>query len=359
MNRTKITLLALAALMATTVAMSACGGVCSHMDNDGNGICDLCQSSLVSEAETTPDTDPATETVPETDAAKSIITEICVKDQNGTPISGAVLQINDESNTLVETATTYPNGTVSLTLLEGKYTVIFAELPEYHLGGMPQIEIKEGIGTIDLEVINNTPDGSEEHPFFLNSETASFSFDANTTLHFSLFAGDRRSIVIENAADLTLTLDGTTHLPDENGLIKIPVVSANQQNHLSMSITSKIAQSVTVGVVAELGSSDNPIVIEALGTVTATVPKDSIVYYTYTAARSCTLVLTSEDSKNNISMTNRTTSVTTNFSNGSLGELSLDIVSGDVITIAVSVLGGDENLDSYDLSFNMEERFAD
>ncbi len=355
MNRIKISVLA-SLLTATLLAVSACGSVCNHMDNDGNKLCDLCGASLVetaAESESASSSTP-TGTTPETEAAKYITTEITVKDQYGTPIAGAVFQINDDANQPVKTVTTSAEGVVNETLPEGSYTAVFTELPEYHLGGTVQFEIKEGDGTVALEVINNTPDGTEAHPFFLNSEAATFTFEANATIHFTMFAGDRRSIVIENAADITLTLEGTTHMPDENGLIKVPVVADNQQNHLSLSVTSKTAGSVTIGIVSDLGSSDNPIVIEELGTVTAIVPKDRIIYYSFTAKEGQTgIYLRSDDPTNNISMTNRTTSVTTNFTNGSVEEVGLDVKTGDIIVIAVSILGGDQSLDSYTLTFTL------
>ncbi len=362
MNRTKTTLLVLATLTATLLAVSACGNICNHMDNNGDKLCDLCGASMVettAETQGASDTTPA-ETLPETEPTKHINSEITVKDQYGTPIAGAVLQINDDANQPVMTVTTNADGAVNETLLEGSYTVIFMELPEYHLGGTAQFEIKEGDATIALEVVNNTPDGTAQHPFFLSSESNVVAFEAGATLHFTLFAGDRRSIVIENAADITIILEGTTHTPDENGLINVPVVAANQQNHLNLSVTSQVAGEVTIGIVSAVGSADNPIVLEAVNTsVTAEIPKDRIMYYTYTATRSCTLVISSEDPTNNISMTNRTTSQTTNFSNGSVGEISLEVIAGDKITIAVSVLGGDANVDISSLVFNIEERFAD
>ncbi len=337
---TKHLILIASLLLASTLALSACG--------DGKNP-----------PETTPDTSvdtvgaTDTETTPATEAPAEVSVTLTVKDQKGNAIAGAVLSITDAEGEAAGSATTDAEGKATLTLTEGTYKLNYTELPAYHLAGTVSLTVEEDMAPVALEVTNNTPDGSEEHPIFLNSETASFSFDANTTLYFSLFAGDRRSIIIENAADLTVTLDGTTHLPDENGLIKIPVVSDKQQNHLSMSITSKTAQNVTVAVVAELGSSDNPIVIEELGTITATVPKDGIVYYSYTVTDGSlsTIDVHSNDTTNNISMTNRNTSETTNFTNGATTEFCLNVKKDDVIIIAVSVLGGDASLDSYTLEF--------
>ncbi len=358
MNRIKITLLALTALMATAVAMSGCGSICNHIDNDQNKLCDLCGASLETAAETdTALSTVAADSIPETEPEKWIKSSITVKDQYGNLIAGAVLQINDEENTLVETVTTSENGSVDLTLKEGSYTAVFMELPEYHLGGSVGFAIKEGDATPTLEITNNTPDGTEAHPFFLNSESATFAFDANTTLYFSMFAGDRRSVVIENAADLIVTFGGTTYTPDQNGVIRVPVKSSNQQSHLSLSVQSKTAQDVTVGIVSESGSSDNPIVIEALSEtpITATVPWDSIMYYTYTAKKDCTVYIRSEDPTNNISLTNRTTSEATNFTNGSTEKIELTVKAGDILVIGVSVVGGDPSLTRYEIPFIFAE----
>ncbi len=373
MNRTKMTLLALASLMATAVAMSSCGSICNHMDNDRNQLCDICGASMETAAENVtqsgnetavdagsemaPETagDTGSEMAPGTDSAKEVRVTITVKDQRSTPIEGAVFHvITPEHDTLV-TLTTDADGHATYALFEGEYTVVFETLPEWHLGGTVPLKVTADTAAIDLEVLNNTPDGSEENPFFIGTDTATNTFAAGATLHYTFVAGDRRTLVIENAADIEITLNGTKHLPDENGLIRVPISSQSQQTHLKLAVTSKTAQDVIIRIEVAPGAQDNPLVIEALGSVQATVPKDVVVHYTYTAEKATTIYLRSDDPKNNISMINHTTNAATSFTNGSTEAISLKVEAGDIVSIAVSVLGTDANLDQHTLIFTLEE----
>ncbi len=356
MNCTKKTLFAIAALMATSVAVSACGNVCTHMDNDGNKICDLCGSSLETAASSESVTESATTgEVTETETSVIVAVSINVKDQYGNAIANASLQIQDGANQPVSTATTDADGNAALTLPEGTYSVIVENLPDMHLSGLHPLEVKSGMNSVSLEILNNTPNGSEEHPFFLNSEFATFTFSANETYHFSLFAGDRRSIFIANA-DVTLTLEGITYTPDADGLIQVPVIAENQQNHLSMSVSSKIAQDVVIGIVAELGSGDNPIVLESIGDpIVVDVPKDVIVHYTWTVRHDGRLQASTLDLSADISMTNRTTSVTTTYTNGAGQSDDLPVRVGDVVSISIGAANADRTADFTKVSFRLHD----
>ncbi len=337
-NHLRAALLSLA-LAAILLALSACVG-------SGNP------------ADTTPDTPSDTgetdaPTTSETDAPAEVALTLSVADQKGSAIPGAVLTVTNAAGEQKATLTTDAEGAATVTLPVGDYTVSFEELPEYHLAGSTTLTVSEGMEPVALTVTNNTPDGSEEHPFFLNTETTTVTFAAETTYYFSLFAGDRRSISIENAADITVTLNGTAHTPDETGVIRVPLTEDKQQNHLSLAVTSKTAQDVTIAITAEPGSTDNPIAAEAGVDIVVEVPKDTIMYYTFTAEYTGSLTLSTADTINNISMTNKNTSEATNFSNGSTEPLEIGINTGDVIIIAVSTVGGDTSLPAQTITFRL------
>ncbi len=362
MNRTNTILLALAVLMATTVAMSACGSVCNHMDNDQNKFCDICGASLETSAETVAESDTETETEAETPAesetTSTVDVTLTVKDQFGNLIAGAALRIIGDGNETVAALTTEADGHAVVTLPEGNYSVIFDELPEYHLAETMPLTVTADTELVELEIINNTPDGSAAHPFFIDTATTVMTFAANQTYHYTMFAGDRRSIVIENAADIEITLNGTTHTPDETGLIRVPMSADQQQARMDLSVTSRIAQEVTITIDTEAGASDNPIVIEELGTLTVTVPKDTIMYYSYTVTSASELWVTSEDPTNNISLTNYTASTATVFTGGADTGDRLAADAGDVIILAVSIVGGESSAESYSLTFTLNGEAA-
>ncbi len=335
----RMKLIALAALMVTILAMSACGSDGTETDTEADTGSDTI-SETVSESQS------------ETETAADVAVTFSVKDQKGTVIAGAVLTVVDTTGATKASLTTDETGTAATTLTEGTYTVSFETLPEYHLAGNREITISTGMEPLVLEVTNNTPDGSADHPFFINEDVTTVTFEANTTYYFTMFGGDRRSLVLENA-DVELTVDGITHTPDETGRIQVPLTVKNQQSHITYSIKSTKAQDVVITIASEPGSMDNPIPATIGAPVVSEVPKDTIMYYSFTAISTGTLTLTTTDTINNISMTNQNTSQTTNFSGGAVEPQTLAVNEGDIVIIAVSVINGDNTLASQTVTFTL------
>ncbi len=344
-NCMSVKLLAVALLMATTVAVSACGG------------------EKTPDAESATDTEASTPSVTveetETEALTEVNVSIKVQDQKGNPIPNATLIISAEvvesdSSDVTDpiTLTTAADGTVSSTLTVGEYSVTFENLPEYHLSGMVGITVAEDGEPILIEVTNNTPDGSETHPFFISENQKTVAFAADTVYHFTMFAGDRRSLVIRNP-DVEVTLAGVVYRPDETGTVTVPLTVDNMQNHIPFSVKSMKAQDVILTIVSEPGSTDNPIPATAGTDMIVQIPKDTVMYYTFTAEFYGSLTLTTADTINNISMTNKNTSETTNFSNGSTEPMEIGINKGDVVIIAVSTVGGDSALEFQTVTFKL------
>ncbi len=344
-NHISVQLLAAALLVTTAVSLSACGG---EKTPDGESATD-----------TAPSTADVTTPATETEAPVEVTVSILLKDQKGTPISGATLIITAAGESASEeaeplTLTTAADGTASATLIVGNYSVNVENLPAYHLCGTVGITVAEDGEPVLIEVTNNTPDGSEAHPFFINEDTTTIAFPADTTYHFSMFGGDRRSLVIINP-DVEVIVGETTHKPDENGRIEIPLDVDNLQSHFAYAVKSTKAQDVTITIESEPGSSDNPITIEGNTETTAVIPKDTILYHTYTAVSNGILTLTCTDPLNNISMTNRRTSETTNFTNGAVDPITLTVKAGDTVTITVSSLGADEGTNTHTVIFTISE----
>ena len=70
--------------------------------------------------------------------------------------------------------------------------------------------------------------------------------------------------------------------------------------------TSSTTIETEIALLAPLGSMSNPIVL-AQATATASVPEDGGVYYAWTATKTGVLVVSSQNTKNNISLTNMNT----------------------------------------------------
>lgn len=310
-------------------------------------------------SDTTEDTTAAveegtTEAPTEAPAAKVEVT-LTVKDQDGNAMPEAVLTILPASEEGESATLTADNeGTVTVTLPEGEYTVRFDVLPEYVLGIDTKITVKAGMEPVALEVIDNTPNGSEERPFVINEDSLTVTVPAGETYHFTLFGGYNRTLHVTDAGVEILFRD-QTYAPDENGSIAVRIVTDSPRDHAYVALTNKSGDSreITLTLVSDPGAMDNPIVIETLGeAVTANVPQDGMVYYRWTATAAGKLTVTSADAINNISLNNLANSKVTDFTNGA-ESVTLEVAEGDTITIVVSVIGGDKQAETNPVTFTL------
>lgn len=306
-------------------------------------------------ADTTEDTTATGEEAPtETPAAKVEIT-LTVKDQDGNAMPEAVLTILPASEEGESATLTADNeGTVTVTLPEGEYTVRFDVLPEYVLGIDTKITVKAGMEPVALEVIDNTPNGSEERPFVINEDSLTVTVPAGETYHFTLFGGYNRTLYVTDAGAEILFRD-QTYAPDENGSIAVRIVTDSPRDHAYVALTNKSGNSreITLTLVSDPGAMDNPIVIETLGeAITANVPQDGMIYYRWTATAAGKLTVTSADPINNISLNNLANSKVTDFTNGA-ESVTLEVAEGDTITIVVSVIGGDKQAETNPVTFTL------
>ena len=316
--------------------------------------CDKNTPSDTTEDTTAAGEEATTEAPTDAPAAKVKVT-LTVKDQDGNAMPEAVLTILPASDDGESATLTADNeGTVTVTLPEGEYTVRFDVLPEYVLGIDTKITVKAGMEPVALEVIDNTPNGSEERPFVINEDSLTVTVPAGVTYHFTLFGGYNRTLHVTDAGAEILFRD-QTYAPDENGSIAVRIVTDSPRDHAYVALTNKSGDTreITLTLVSDPGAMDNPIVIETLGeAITANVPQDGMVYYRWTATAAGKLTVTSADPINNISLNNLANSKVTDFTNGA-ESVTLEVAEGDTITIVVSVIGGDKQAETNPVTFTL------
>ena len=218
----------------------------------------------------------------------------------------------------------------------------------------PKITVKAGMEPVALEVMDNTPNGSEERPFVINEDSLTVTVPAGETYHFTLFGGYNRTLHVTDAGAEILFRD-QTYAPDENGSIAVRIVTDSPRDHAYVALTNKNGDTreITLTLVSDPGAMDNPIVIETLGeAITANVPQDGMVYYRWTATAAGKLTVTSADAINNISLNNLANSKVTDLTNGA-ESVTLEVAEGDTITIVVSVIGGDKQAETNPVTFTL------
>lgn len=335
-----IRILLILALTVSLLAVTACNG-------------DDPADTTPEETTAVPD-ETTSENTTDAPAAKVEVT-LTVKDQDGNPVAEAVVTVlpafeGGESATL----NTDGEGTVKVTLPEGEYTVRFDVLPEYVLGIDPPLTVVAGMEPVTLEVTDNTPNGSAERPFVITEDTLTVTLPAGVTYNYTLFGANNRTLTVESS-NVEITYKDTVYTPDENGKIAVRMATESVRDSSFFTLTNKgsEAQEMTMVIVSDPGAMDNPIVIEALDTpITANVPQDSMVYYKWTATAAGNLTVTSADTINNISLNNLATSKVTDFTNGA-ESVSLTVAEGDTITIVVSVIGGDKQVETNPVTFTL------
>ena len=316
-------------------------------------------ASLASCAGKTPDeTRPAETTAPEEITTRATETrvdvQLAVVDQDGQAVSEAVFTIlPDREDGESATLNTDAEGKCSVSLPIGGYSVRFDVLPEYVLGVDTPIAVTENMDPVTLTVTDNTPNGTEERPFVISESTTSVTVPAGATYYFTLFGGNNRTLTVEDE-NAEITYNGTAYTPDETGAVSVRLVTESMREHVLFGLSNKSGEDreMTMTILSDPGTMDNPIVIEAGQSVTANVPKDGMVYYQYTATADGTLQVSSADSINNISLNNVTTSRVSDFTEGAESE-SLPVAAGDVVTVVVSVIGGDPNAEANAVTFTL------
>ncbi len=335
-----IRILLILALAATIMAACAC--------NSGDTTEPTPEDSTAANTEA-----PAEETT-DAPAAKVDVT-LTVKDQDGKPMPEVVITIlpADESGESA-TLTADNDGSFTVSLTEGEYTVRFDVLPEYVLGMDTPITVAAGMEAVTLTVTDNTPNGSEARPFVISEESITVTVPAGITYHFTLFGANNRTLTVADA-NAEVTYKDTVYAPDESGTITVRMSTESPRDPSFFALTNKgtADAEMTVILISDPGAMDNPIVIEALDTaITANVPQDSMVYYRWVATAAGTLTVSSADVINNISLNNNTTSQVSNFSNGA-ESVTLTVSEGDVISIVVSVIGGDKQAETNPVTFTL------
>lgn len=318
-------------------------------------VCLLASCGGKSPVESTPAETTASEETTALPEEARVNVSFSVVDQDGNSITEAVLTVLPDSEE-GESAllNTDGEGKCSVSLPTGSYTVRFDVLPEYVLGIDTPITVTEDMEPVILTVTNNTPNGTEARPFVINDSTATVTVPAGETYHFTLFGGSNRTLTMESP-NAEITYNDTVYAPDENGVISVRLVTESQRDHVFFALknTASEATEMTISLVSDPGTMDNPMIIEVLGeAITAQVPQEGMVYYKWTATASGTLKVSSSDSINNISLNNITTSRVSDFTEGKEVE-TLAVSEGDIVTVVVSVIGGDRNAEFNPVTFTL------
>ena len=296
-----------------------------HIDAGGDKKCDICGADIV------------------TQEPEVVITDftITLKDQDGTAIAGAVIKLVTSSGEEACTVTTDGNGAASGSAAVGTYTAVCHELPFGFIAADTSITLTEGTNSFSLSAINNIPNGTQERPFVIVESVTEAAIPAATAYYFTLKGAESKTLVIENG-NVKLTVGGTVYTPDSDG--KIEVLLASDANSIRFGIsllienTADTENDVTINLISELGSIDNPVSDLALSeTITAPVEKESSYYYRWVATAGGTLSVSTDTVGASVQLYNTATMQVVVTDN--TGGASVAVNEGDEISIIIESLG--------------------
>lgn len=296
---------------------------CKHRDADDDGFCDKCSASYTDGDDTSVNSSPDT----------SVTCTFTVQTNDGKAVAGVAFTLTSSANTY--SLVSGENGQVTAQIEPAVYDVSYDydTLPDACSPDVYSVDVQSATA-ITLLLIDNMPDGSEEKPFPL-TEDEKLTLAANAELYYTYHGSEAVILQIESE-NVRIIYNGKTSEPID-GVVSL---SLEAQSFSTVIFSIKNVSSATVQTELKLtyplGSRGNPIVLSE-NTATANVPEKGEVYYKWIAPQSGIVVVSSENTLNDISMLNTTTNAVSSATYGSACEY-LAVSANDEIILSVASL---------------------
>lgn len=332
MNMKKLFALMLA--LGISASLVACTEEdCRHVDANDDGKCDSCSADFE-------DGDEAV--IPVKRGVKLTAT-----DDKGNPLVGFTFTLTGAGETI--TFTTGADGSYTEQLYDGVNYSVELYRPEDESDATDvaygftlstfSIKLEEGKNEAAISLLDNRPDGSKEKPFFIY-EDAEINIAPGAEVYYSCRNAVDSWLEI-GGADFVVSYNDKTITPD-GGTLKL-VFDASEGNNpsdvqfevFSIKNNGDAALESKIEFKVRLGSYANPIPTES---DSFTVSVSSTVYYQYNAAADGMLVVTSNNAKNNIKLTND--SVVSSYTMGAKGTY-IPVKAGDAVKIEIFTTDGE------------------
>lgn len=321
-------ILCLALLVSVMALVTSCGPTTpepcdEHTDTDGNRVCDVCKELLL-------------------DLPKDVAVSFTVKDQDDIVVPGVEVTFTSTADaTKTVTATGGQDGKLTATLTEGTYRVSYdydVDAIGYYLTDTSSITVEEATTEMVLKLINNNPNGTEDRPFSLSVDENEVVIPANTSYYYVVYRAINLIADISGEG-IKVTYRGTDYTTEDGNIIfNLLGEDTNSVEVLLIENTTDAEATASVTITSTPGSSGNPYIIEADGDVTADdLTKDSIIYYTYTAAVAGELTITVTSENSYVAMINSRNSVAASTTDADTNVITLAVEAGDEIIIDCTV----------------------
>lgn len=344
----KILLLILCLALAVSMAalMTACGDddngesnegdngngnndSCSegHYDSDNDGVCNLCNAEMPKD---------------------KIAVSFTVKDQDGNPIGGVEVKFASKTDKtyIINTEASGADGKIVAELKYGNYDVSYdydTASVGYYFIETYSVAINDKTESLDLILIDNTPNGTKERPYHLNAGENSVELDAGKTEYFIVYHTVNLYVVIDGDG-IKVTYNNEEKAPENDGFITFDLIGEDTNSSAIISIENKTSEKVSfeATVNSKLGTQSNPVVIDTLDTSISTENLAfEMVYFKYVATESGTFSVKLTSEKSSIRLQNNVQTADSANDADENGVVSVSVNAGDVVVIDCSAI--DEN----------------
>ena len=325
--------------LSLSAALASCGNKdkgsdCTHRDADDNGKCDSCSASFEDGDE-------------EKELTKKTFTFV-VKEVGGETLSGVSLTLKAGQYTV--NITSDASGKAAAELYPANYSIEYNRPEnETDYGFNFQLEtvsldLTKG-ASFEIVMVDNTPDGSSDKPFFISEQTA-ITLAPGEEIFYQC-RGSVESWLEILGSDISLTYNGNVLTP-ENGLIKLnfvreegaPVTATYDKFSIKNNGSATFESFIEFKFLPGTSGNPYPVTSNSFAVNSAA----SNVYYKYVAVSDGVLVATSTSSSCVVTLTNESV---VSGETSEAGAAYISVKAGDEVMILAKGSAATVNLVTY------------
>ena len=330
MRKILLFILSIALVFSLSAFLFACGDEtvseepCEiHKDEDENGICDVCKEVILE--------------IPK--GPEEVNVSFTVKDQDGVTVPSVKIAFVEKGKTdaVAVVGTSGTDGKFTAKLFTATYTLdcnYDVDSIGYYFLDTTEIKIEEGKTELDIILINNTPNGTEDRPYPLSVGDNEITIPAGKSYHYIVYRAVNLIASIE-ASGIKVMYGDAQYTPDSENKINFAFNGTDTNSVENLVIENTTSEEITfnVAINSAPGTLGNPYTVEELGVEVSKdgITSKDIIYYSYTATFTGTLTLTVTSEGTNAAMASNYKQVTTISENSNV--ISLEVSEGDRVII--------------------------
>ena len=296
-------------------------------------------------------TEPGTTTPPATTPTDPTYT-VKIIDEAGNPVSGVEVQFCTDSGCSPISTASDADGMIVATQKADAYKVQLTSVPAGYVKDEIYRTFNEN-NYVEI-VLAEAPLGSEENPEIIVSDSLLVTLTAGQTYYVAVRNPGAQQILIEDPnAVITYSENAYTAV---DGVLVLPLNNVSGDGRttavLGVSASDGKAATFTVKIESLPGTMGNPYPLNSLDELSVSLPKDTTVYYQWTATENGNFCASRTDDNTNIVLiVNSRTTGDMSKEESAPDKTLLGVEKGETVLIGISALNRNES--TFTVSFEM------